>query len=65
MTGQQGTDWDEWRKCSTCAAETGQACTTLNGRIAAGRPDGVRTVKATPHISRSRRRRRAVRDPEA
>jgi hypothetical protein len=50
------TDWNEYRKCSqVCRAAIGEPCFSLSGRIVGGRPDGVRTPLAVPHVSRKRR----------
>jgi hypothetical protein len=55
------TDWNLYRKCSqVCGAEIGQPCVSRSGRIVEGRPDGVRTVLAVPHVSRKRRVRRGA-----
>jgi len=57
-TTPSDTDWDAYRKCSqVCGVETGQACVSLSGTIAGGRPDGVRTELARPHRSRKLRTR--------
>lgn len=54
-------DWNEYRKCSqVCRAPSGEPCFSLSGTVVNGRPDGVRTHLALPHVSRKRRVRRAV-----
>lgn len=48
-------DWENFRKCSAvCQSETGEPCYAMNGRIAGGRPDGVRTPLPRAHSSRKR-----------
>lgn len=50
------TDWSLYRKCyRVCRARMGEPCFTLSGRIVDGRPDGVLTRLATPHVSRELR----------
>lgn len=52
MTDQL-TDWGLYRKCSqVCRAARGKPCVAMSGRIAGGRPDGVRTELSVPHKSR-------------
>jgi hypothetical protein len=54
-------NWDDYRKCSQiCGMPTGQACVSVSGTIAGGRPDGIRTELDMPHQSRKRRTRRTV-----
>jgi len=55
------TNWDLYRKCSqVCRAEIGEPCFSLSGRIAEGRPDGLRTPLDAPHVTRKLRTRRAA-----
>lgn len=59
---QPMTDWSAYRKCSqVCRAPMGEPCFSLSGRIANGRPDGVRTLLDTPHKARKLRTRRPER----
>jgi hypothetical protein len=51
-------DPDDYRKCETCGAVTGVLCVSLSGRVAAGRPDGIRTPLPWPHVARPRRKGR-------
>jgi hypothetical protein len=52
-------DWDAYRKCSqVCRAETGEACYSLSGTVAGGRPDSVRTPLTHAHVSRKLRKLR-------
>lgn len=46
-------DWNDFQKCPACAAEIGQACTTLSGvayskpvRVDADQPHGGRKLRA-------------------
>jgi hypothetical protein len=49
------TNWQGWRKCSICAAEIGEACTSLSGLIVDGRPDKVSVELILPHRARKPR----------
>lgn len=50
-------DFSGWGVCPTCRARAGEVCVALNGRVAGGRPDGVRTPLPVPHAARRPRRR--------
>jgi hypothetical protein len=51
-------NWENYRKCRICAAETGQACCSASSGIAGGQPDGIRTPLPRAHGGRERRRGR-------
>jgi hypothetical protein len=51
-------DWEDYRMCKVCRAAIAAPCTALNGRVAGGRPDGVREPLPVPHAARQRRQRR-------
>lgn len=48
-------DFADYRACPICKAATGAACCALNGRVAGGQPDGVRTPLPRAHAARKRR----------
>lgn len=48
-------DWSAYRTCGTCRARMGEPCFALSGRVAGGRPDGLRTVLDHAHAHRKRR----------
>lgn len=49
-------DPDDYQKCRICIARMGEPCRSLSGTVVNGRPDGVLTLLAFPHVSRPRRR---------
>lgn len=59
-TARVATDWDGWRKCTTCQAPTGEPCYSLSGRVVDGQPDGVPTVLLEPHRARLPRKERTM-----
>lgn len=48
-------NFDDYRKCTTCGAATGEPCTSQSGRVVGGIPDGIRTPLPRPHVGRERR----------
>lgn len=50
-----GIVWADFRACPVCKAPTGEPCCALNGRVAGGRPDGIRTPLPRAHVARKRR----------
>lgn len=52
---QPEVNWNDWRKCPICRAETDWACYALSGRVAGCRPDGAITMLIRPHSGRRRR----------
>jgi len=46
---------EDYRKCQICGALLGTKCRSRSGKIVNGRPDGVVTDLAQPHIARKRR----------
>lgn len=50
--------WRRYRACPTCRADAGKACTAMNGAVAGGQPDGVRTALPVAHAARKRSTRR-------
>ncbi len=51
----EAVDWDAYRKCGGCGAETGNPCRSLSGSIVGGRPDGISTPITHAHVGRRRR----------
>lgn len=50
-----GLSWADYRKCPTCAAETGAACVALYSKIIEGQPGGDRALLPRAHGHRQRR----------
>lgn len=48
-------DFTAYRACPVCRVPIGAACVALNGRVAGGVPDGVRTPLPRAHAARKRR----------
>jgi hypothetical protein len=48
-------DWTVYGRCRICRAETGQPCTSVYGRIVAGRPEGGARPLPVAHGHRKRR----------
>lgn len=48
-------DWVNYGACPVCLAQGGKPCVALSGRVAGGRPDGVRTPLPRAHALRKRR----------
>jgi hypothetical protein len=48
-------DWTAYAACRICRAATGQPCTSVYGRIAAGRPEGGPRALPVAHGHRKRR----------
>lgn len=51
-------DWDVYRACTTCGAQTGEPCRARSGRVEGGRPDGAAEVLTHAHAAREVRVRR-------
>ena len=48
-------DWSAYRACGLCRAAIGKPCTSVYGRIVAGRPDGAARPLSVAHGHRKRR----------
>lgn len=48
-------DWSAYQACRICRAEAGHPCTSVYGRIAAGRPEGGPRPLPVAHGHRKRR----------
>jgi len=45
-------NWDAYRQCDGCRANTGEPCISLSGKVVNGHPDGCETPLERPHKSR-------------
>jgi hypothetical protein len=50
-----GLSWADYRKCTTCGAETGDACVALYSKIINGQPAGDRALLPRAHGHRHKR----------
>jgi len=48
-------DWTVYRLCPVCRRASGDACVSLSGAVAGGRPDGILTEITHAHAARRRR----------